>query len=330
MHPVFERARQTLKRIAYAEGEDDRVLRAAQVVIDEKLARPVLVARREMVQQKIRKLGLRMAEGRDFEILDPLTDEQTIPQLEKAYAALVDRRGVTPGASAYRIRRRPAITAAMMLHEGLVDGALCGGTADWWQQTADILPIIPKLPGLKRVYALSALIVGEKTLFFCDTHMNVDPDAHEVAEMTLLAADAVRTFGIEPKVALLSHSNFGASNSPSAKKMRKALKMVREDAPELEIDGEMHGDAALIPAVRDILVTGSRIEGSANLLVMPSLDAANIAFTLLAAATNALPVGPMLLGMSKPVHVLTASATARGIVNLTALAASGQGPGGEG
>jgi malate dehydrogenase (oxaloacetate-decarboxylating)(NADP+) len=325
MHPVFERARRTPKRVAYAEGEDERVLRAAQVVIDERLARPVLVARREMVAQRIARLGLRMTEGRDFEILDPLSDEETIPRLEKAYAALVDRRGVTPGASAYRIRRRPAITAAMLLHEGLVDAALCGGTADWWQQTADILPVIPKLPGLRRVYALSALIVGEKTLFFCDTHMNVDPTAEEVAEMTLLAADAVRGFGIEPRAALLSHSNFGASNSPSAKKMRHALRLVREDAPELEIDGEMHADAALIPSLRDLMVTSSRLTDGANLLVMPTLDAANIAFTLLAAASNALPVGPMLLGMAKPIHVLTASATARGIVNMTALAASVEG-----
>jgi malate dehydrogenase (oxaloacetate-decarboxylating)(NADP+) len=330
MHPVFERARQTLKRIAYAEGEDERVLRAAQVVIDERLARPVLIARRDMVAKRIKALGLRMTEGEDFEILDPLADEEIIPRLEVAYSKLVDRRGVTPGAGRYRIRRRPAITAAMLLREGLVDGALCGGTADWWMQTGDILPIIPRLPGLKRVYALSVLIVGEQTLFFCDTHMNVDPTAHEVAEMTLLAADAVRTFGITPRAALLSHSNFGASNSPSAKKMRHALKLVRDDAPELEIDGEMHGDAALLPALRDLMVTSSTLKGGANLLVMPNLDSANIAFTLLAAATNALPVGPMLLGMSKPVHVLTASATARGIVNMTALAASGEGPGGEG
>jgi malate dehydrogenase (oxaloacetate-decarboxylating)(NADP+) len=324
MLPVFEQARTAEKRVAYAEGEDERVLRAAQVVIDERLARPVLIARREIVMQRIAALGLRMAEGRDFEIVDPLADEEILPRLMESYAALVERRGVTPGAARHRVRRRPAIAAAMLLHEGLVDAALCGGTADWWQQTGDILPIIPRLPGLKRAYALSALIVGEQTLFFCDTHMNVDPTAEEVAEMTLLAADAVRRFGIVPRAALLSHSNFGASNSPSAKKMRHALRLVREDAPELEIDGEMHADAALIPALRDLMVSSSSLTAGANLLVMPTLDAANIAFTLLAAATNALPVGPILLGMSKPVHVLTASATARGIVNLTALAASAE------
>ncbi len=328
MHPVFEQARSTLKRVAFAEGEDERVLRAAQVVIDERLARPVLIARRDMVSARIAKLGLRMRIDEDFEIVDPLADETILPRLMESYARLVDRRGVTPGAARHRVRRRPAIAAAMLLHEGLVDAALCGGTADWWQQTGDILPIIPRLSGLKRVYALSVLIVGEQTLFFCDTHMNVDPTAEEVAEMTLLAADAIRRFGIVPRAALLSHSNFGASNSPSAKKMRHALRLVRSDAPELEIDGEMHADAALVPALRELMVGSSRLEGSANLLVMPTLDAANIAFTLLAAATNALPVGPMLLGMCKPIHVLTASATARGIVNMTALAASGDAPGG--
>ncbi len=262
MHPVFEQARSTLKRVAYAEGEDERVLRAAQVVIDERLARPVLIARRDMVSARIAKLGLRMKIDEDFEIVDPLADETILPRLMESYAALVDRRGVTPAAARMRVRRRPAIAAAMLLHEGLVDAALCGGTADWWQQTGDILPIIPRLPGLKRVYALSVLIVGEQTLFFCDTHMNVDPTAEEVAEMTLLAADAVRRFGIVPKAALLSHSNFGASNSPSAKKMRHALRLVRSDAPELEIDGEMHADAALVPALRELMVGSSRLEGA--------------------------------------------------------------------
>ena len=325
MHPVFEQARSSLKRVAYAEGEDERVLRAAQVAIDERIARPVLIARRELVAGKIAALGLRMVPDEDFEIVDPLADDVALQPLMESYARLVDRRGVSPKAAHHRVRRRPAIAAAMLLHEGQVDAALCGGTADWWNQTADILPIIPRLAGLKRVYALSALIVGEQTLFFCDTHMNVDPTAEEIAEMTLLAADAVRRFGIVPHAALLSHSNFGASNSPSARRMRHALALIRGDAPELDIDGEMHADAALVPALRDLMVTSSRLKGGANLLVMPTLDAANIAFTLLAAATGALPVGPMLLGMSKPIHVLTASATARGIVNMTALAASGAG-----
>jgi malate dehydrogenase (oxaloacetate-decarboxylating)(NADP+) len=330
MHPVFEKARAAQTRVAYAEGEDERVLRAAQVVVDERLARPVLIGRRDVIKSKIVGLGLRMAVGQDVEIVDPFADEDVLIPLTEGYQKIVDRRGVTPGAARYRMRGRPALTAAMLLQKGMVGAALCGGAADWWQQTADVLPIIPRLPGLQRVYALSALILGERTLFFCDTHMNVDPTAEEVAEMTVLAADAIRRFGITPRAALLSHSNFGASNSPSARKMREALALVREDAPELEIDGEMHADAALIPALRDLMVTSSALTNGANLLVMPNLDAANIAFTLLSAATNALQVGPMLLGMSKPIHVLTASATARGIVNMTALAASGNAaPGGD-
>jgi malate dehydrogenase (oxaloacetate-decarboxylating)(NADP+) len=299
-------------------------------VVDEQLARPVLIGRRDVIKSKIVGLGLRMAVGQDVEIVDPFADEDVLVPLTEGYQKIVDRRGVTPGAARYRMRGRPALTAAMLLQKGMVGAALCGGAADWWQQTADVLPIIPRLPGLQRVYALSALILGERTLFFCDTHMNVDPTAEEVAEMTVLAADAIRRFGITPRAALLSHSNFGASNSPSARKMREALALVREDAPELEIDGEMHADAALIPALRDLMVTSSALTNGANLLVMPNLDAANIAFTLLSAATNALQVGPMLLGMSKPIHVLTASATARGIVNMTALAASGNAaPGGD-
>ena len=330
MHPVFEQARASQTRVAYAEGEDERVLRAAQVVVDERLARPVLIGRRDVIKDKICKLGLRMKAGQDVEIIDPHADEDVLAPLVERYQKIVDRRGVTPAHARAKMRGRPALTAAMLLHEDMVGAALCGGTADWWQQTSDILPIIPRLPGLQRVYALSALILGERTLFFCDTHMNIDPTAEEVAEMTLLAADAVRRFGITPRAALLSHSNFGASNSPSAKKMREALRLVREDAPDLQIDGEMHADAALIPALRDLMVTSSTLKGGANLLVMPSLDAANIAVTLLAAATDGLMVGPGLLGMSKPIHVLTASVTARGIVNMTALAASEEGSGGKG
>ena len=280
-----------------------------------------------MIKDKICKLGLRMKAGHDVEIIDPHADEDVLAPLVERYQAIVDRRGVTPAHARAKMRGRTALTAAMLLHEDMVGAALCGGTADWWQQTSDILPIIPRLPGLQRVYALSALILGERTLFFCDTHMNIDPTAEEVAEMTLLAADAVRRVGITPRAALLSHSNFGASNSPSAKKMREALRLVREDAPDLQIDGEMHADAALIPALRDLMVTSSTLKAGANLLVMPSLDAANIAVTLLAAATDGLMVGPMLLGMSKPIHVLTASVTARGIVNMTALAATRDGTG---
>lgn len=195
-----------------------------------------------------------------------------------------------------------------------------GGSGDWWQHMTYVMPIIERRPGIDRIHALSALITREGVLFICDTHMNPDPTPEQIAEMTRLAADTVRGFGLEPKAALLSHSSFGASNSPSARKMRQALALLRIQAPDLEVDGEMHADAALLEYQRNRLVSDSRLKGAANLLVMPNLDAANISLTLLQASTNALLVGPMLLGMSKPVHVLTPSVTARGIVNLTALA----------
>jgi malate dehydrogenase (oxaloacetate-decarboxylating)(NADP+) len=212
------------------------------------------------------------------------------------------------------------VTAALLLDAGLADAALVGGGGEWWRQMTDILPIIPKRADVGRIYAMSTLILQNGALFFCDTHVNVDPTAAQVAEMTLLAAEAVRGFGVTPKVALLSHSSFGASASPTAHKMRDALALIRERAPELEVDGEMHADAALSEALRHRLVTDSPLVGSANLLIMPNLDAANISLTLLAAATEGLQVGPVLLGMSKPVHVLVPSVTARGIVNMTALA----------
>jgi malate dehydrogenase (oxaloacetate-decarboxylating)(NADP+) len=210
----------------------------------------------------------------------------------------------------------------MLLASGYVEAALVGGSGDWWQHLKYALPIIPKRDDVSRVYAMSSLILDNGTLFFCDTHVNVDPTAEQIAECAQLAAEAVRRFGLTPKAALLSHSSFGASNSPTARKMREALAILREQAPELEVDGEMHADAALSQHLRDRLVADSPLKGSANLLVMPTLDAANIGLTLLSAATESLLVGPLLLGMAKPLHVLIPSVTARGIVNLTALAVS--------
>ena len=208
----------------------------------------------------------------------------------------------------------------MLLRAGEADAAICGGNSDWWNQIQYILPIIPRAEGATRVYAMSALILPAGTLFFCDTHMLVDPTPEQTCEMTLLAAEAVREFGVIPKAALLSHSSFGASDTATARKMRAALQLIRERAPDLEIDGEMHADMALSEATRARMVSDGKLTGTANLLIMPTLDAANIAFNLLKAAVDALPVGPMLLGLSKPIHVVSPSVTARGIVNLSALA----------
>jgi len=231
----------------------------------------------------------------------------------------VERKGVPPNAAARWIRSRHAITASMLLEHGEVDAALCGGLGDWSRQFANILPILPRQEGISRVYSLSSLILPNGALFFCDTHVNIDPTAEQIAEMTFLAARTVRRFGMAPKAALLSHSSFGTANSDTARKMRKAMAILRAANPDFELDGEMHADAALSEALRGRLVSSSPLTGSANLMVMPTLDAANIALTLLSAATEALLVGPLLLGVSKPVHVMVPSVTARGIVNMTAL-----------
>jgi malate dehydrogenase (oxaloacetate-decarboxylating)(NADP+) len=320
MRPLFERARKAPVRVAYAEGEDERVLRAVQTVLDEGLAKPVLLGRRDVIAAKAAEMGLRLDLGGRVEVLDPAADTELFAPLVERYQGLVSRRGVPPMAAERRVTSRRTVSASMLLQAGLVDAALVGGSGDWWQHMTYVLPIIPKREKVGRIYALSALILDNGTLFFCDTHVNVDPTAEQVAEMTLLAAESVRRFGLTPKAALLSHSSFGASNSPTARKMRDALAIVRERAPELEVDGEMHADAALSQALRDRLVHDSALKGSANLLVMPTLDAANIGLTLLSAATEGLLVGPVLLGMSRPLHVLTPSVTARGIVNMTALA----------
>ncbi len=323
MRPVFEAARAAPApaRIVYAEGEDPRVLRAVQSALDDRLAQPILLGRRSVIAARLRELGLRLDPGSSVRVIDPTADEDVFAPLLGVYQGLAGRRGVPPDAAAQRLRSRPAVAAALLLRAGIADAAICGGSGDWWRQMTYVLPIIPKRAEVTRVYALSCLILPAGALFICDTHMNVEPTAEQVAEMTVLAAEAVRGFGIVPKAALLSHSNFGASNSPTARRMRQALALVRARAPDLEVDGEMHADAALSETIRARTVPDSHLSGTANLLVMPSLDAANIAFTLLTAAAGALPVGPLLLGMSKPIHVAVQSVTARGLLNISAVAA---------
>ena len=320
MRPVFEAAARDPKRVVFAEGEDERVLRAAQTLVDDAIAHPILLGRHAVIATKVREMGLRLTLGKSVTVLDPATDNDVFDPLVPQYQLLAGRRGTPPEPAVRRVATRPSVAAAMMLHAGLADAAICGGTGAWWRQIQYIMPIIPRRPDVGRVYALSALIIPNGVLFICDTYMVIDPTAEQIMEMTLLAAEAVRGFGIVPKAALLSHSSFGASDSDSARKMRRALGMIRARAPDLEIDGEMHADAALVEAIRDRSVPDSRLSGTANLLIMPTLDAANIAFNLLKAAADGLPVGPILLGMSKPIHVVVPSVTARGIVNLSALA----------
>jgi malate dehydrogenase (oxaloacetate-decarboxylating)(NADP+) len=320
MRPVFEAAKKAPKRIVYAEGEDERVLRAVQTLLDDSIAEPILIGRRAAIEQRVRDMGLRLDLQESVQIFDPAEDHEVFAPLLRDYQVLAGRTGVPPAAAARRMTSRPSIAAAMLLHGGLADAAICGGTGNWWQQTKYILPIIPRRPDVSRVYALSCLILQNGALFFADTHMVVDPTAAQICEMTLLAAEAVREFGIAPKAALLSHSSFGASDSDTARKMRAALALIRARDPGLEIDGEMHADAALSETIRDRAVADSRLRGTANLLICPTLDASNIAMNLLMAAAEGLPIGPILLGMSKPIHVLVPSVTARGIVNLSAVA----------
>ena len=321
MRPVFEAARKLSRRIAYAEGEDERTLRAAQIVVDDGTARPVLIGNRDAIARRITELGLRIRIDREIEVLDPATDHDVFDPVIGAYQKLVSRKGIIPDAAVRVLRGRPTVAAAMLLEAGLVDGALVGGLSSWPRQMQHVLPIIARNARADRVYALSGLIQANGVLFFCDTHMVLDPTAEQICEMTLMAADAVRDFGLQPRAALLSHSNFGTSESRSARKMRHALALLRERAPDLEVDGEMHADLALSEALRHRAVPDARFSGNANLLVMPSLDAANISFNLLKAAGEGLQLGPMLLGMSKPIHVLVQTVTARGIANMTAVVA---------
>ena len=321
MRPVFEAARKSPRRVVFSDGTDERVLRAAQTLLDDGIAEPILIGRRTVIVRKAKEMGLRLDLGGSVSVIDPIEDhEAVIAPLVPDFQRLGGRRGIPPEDAAHWMMTRRTVIAAMLLHAGQADAAICGGAGDWWRQVRQVLPIIPRRPNATRNYALSCLILPGGSLFICDTHMVVDPTAEQIAEMTHLAAEAVSGFGITPKVALLSHSNFGASDTDSARKMRRALALIRAQAPNLEVDGEMHGDAALVEVIRGRAVADSRLHGTANLLVMPSIDAANISFTLLKAASDGLPVGPILLGMSKPIHVVVPSVTARGIVNLSALA----------
>ncbi|WP_426387228.1 NADP-dependent malic enzyme [Sphingobium sp. R-21] len=322
MLPVFEAARGTQRRIAYGEGEDERVLRAIQDALEEGIVRPVIVARRRILNQKLPNLGLSFEVDRDVEVVDPETDHLLMGELVEAYRAVAARRGVSSAEVVRHVYRRPSVTAAMLLRTGRVDAALVGGNSEYWGEVEHVLRIIDRTPGNSRVYALSGLILDAGALFITDTHMVPDPTPEQIAEMALLGATELRHFGLTPRVALLSHSNFGASHSPSARKMREAIKLVKKAAPDLMVDGEMHADAALSQGLRERLIPDSRFEGPANLLVMPNLDAANITLTALSASSSSPTVGPMLVGLKQPIHVLTPGVTARGILNLTAIAAA--------
>lgn len=319
MKPVFAKAKAEPKRIVYAEGEDERVLRAVQVVVDEGLAKPVLIGRPAVIEKRIEKLGLRIRAGNDFQLINQDEDPR-FKEYWTYYHKLMERRGVSPELAQKEVRRRATLIGSLLVHFGEADGMICGTFANYDLHLRYINRIIPKKAGVTNFAAMNLLMSENRTLFICDTYVNPDPTAEQIAEMTLLAAEEVKNFGLTPKVALLSHSSFGSESTDSARKMRKAWELLQVMAPELEVEGEMHGDAALDEAIRSQVFPNSRLKGAANLLIMPTLDAANIAFNLLkVVSSNGVTVGPILLGASKPVHILTPSATVRRIINMTAL-----------
>ena len=319
MRPVFDAARRDPRRVVYAEGEDERVLRAVQVAVDEGLAKPILIGRRRVVAKQIETLGLRIAPGRDVELCDP-EDDPRFRGYWQLYHALMERKGVTPDAARAVVRADTTVIACLMLHRGEADAMLCGSVGPFQSHLKHVLDIVGKAPGVRQLAALNAVVMPTGTYFFCDTFVTPEPSAEEIAEMAAMAAAQVQRFGIVPKIALLSHSNFGSDDTASSRRMRYALALIRAQAPELEVEGEMQAVLAFREDDRQRLFPNSRLTGAANLLIMPSLDAANIAYNLLRTAGGGQSIGPMLVGQRLPAHILTMSVTSRGIVNMTALA----------
>ena len=320
MKPIFVAAKGArCKRIAYAEGEEERVLRACQIVVDEGLARPTLIGRPAVIATRIQNFGLRLKEELDYDVVNVEQDHR-YRDFWQTYHRMMERKGVTVQVAKIEMRRRLTLIAGMLLHKGDVDGLICGT----WGNTAlhlDYLDqVIGKREGVQTYACMNGLLLPGRQVFLVDTHVNYDPTAEQLAEITAMAAEEMLRFGIKPKAALLSHSNFGSSNQPSAIKMRRVLELLRHQAPWLEVDGEMHGDVALDADARAFIMPGSTLTGQANLLVLPNIDAANISYNLLkTAAGGNIAIGPVLLGANKPMHILTATATVRRIVNMTAL-----------
>ncbi len=320
MKPIFTAAKRALKkRIAYSEGEEERILRAAQIVVDEGIARPTLIGRPAVIARRIETFGLRLQEGLDYDVVNVEQDDR-YRDFWQTYHRMTERKGVTEAIAKIEMRRRLSLIGAMLVHKGDADGLICGTWGHNAHHLTYIAQVIGKRPKAMTFAAMNGLMLPNHQVFIVDTHVNYDPSAEQLAEITIMAAQEMRRFGIEPKAALLSHSNFGTSEQPSAVKMRQVLELLRRDAPWLEVDGEMHGDLALDAVAREAIMPNSSLSGSANLLVMPNIDAANIAYNLLkTAAGGNIAIGPMLLGAAKPVHILTPSTTVRRIVNMTAL-----------
>jgi len=320
MRPLFQQAKKAPKRVIYADGEDERVLRAVQTVVDEKLAQPILIGRPAVIQMRIEKAGLRLTAGSDFQIVDPEDDER-FNETWNAFYQLRARHGVTPTIAKAMVRKHNTLIGAMLLRRGDGDALLCGVSSRYDNQLKYIDEVIGRKEGASTYAALNVLMLPDQTLFIADTHVNENPDAEQVADITVQAADEMLRFGVVPKIALLSHSNFGSRPTESSNKMAKARELVEQRAPDLEVDGEMHADAALSAKIRAASYPDSKLKGPANLLVMPNLDTGNITYNMLKmTGSNGIAMGPILLGAARPVHILTNSATVRRIVNMTALA----------
>ena len=322
MRPTFDRARADIKTVVFAEGEDDRVLRAAKAAIDEGIAQPILIGRPDVVQTRVERLGLNFNPGVDCEVINP-QDDPRYRDYWQLYHRLAQRSGVSPDEARTRVRTNATVIAALAVMRGDADAMICGTEGRYDRHLQHLQDIIGYQPGVRQMSAVSVLILSKGTFFLTDTYVTPDPTAEDVAEMTILAAEQVRRFGIVPRVGLLSHSNFGSSNSASAQKMRLARKLVVERAPELQVEGEMHADAAIDHDIRERIFPDSKLEGQANLLVMPDQDAANIAFNLLKTLADGLAVGPILVGAARSAHIVTPSVTARGLLNMCAVAAVG-------
>lgn len=320
MKPIFSQAKKEVKRVVMAEGEEERVLHATQEMVSQGLAFPILVGRPSVIEMRLQKLGLQLTPGKDFEVVNNESDPR-FNEYWGEYYQIMKRRGVSEEQARRAVIGNPTLIAAIMLHRGEADAMICGTIGSYHEHYDVVEKVFGFREGVHVAGAMNALLLPSGNTFIADTYVNDDPTPEQLAEITLMAADTVRRFGIEPKVALLSHSSFGSSNCPSASKMRKTLELVNQMAPELEIDGEMHGDAALVESIRHDLMPDSPLKGSANILIMPSMEAARISYNLLrVSSSEGVTVGPVLMGVSKPVHILTPIASVRRIVNMVALA----------
>ena len=320
MKPVYDRARADKKRVVYAEGEEETVLRAVQTVIDEGLAFPILIGRPEVIDARIQRLGLRMRAGVDFELTNQ-NDDPRFNDYWQHYHALTARRGVTPAAAKNLMRSRPTLIASVMVARGEADALITGIVGRFHKKLGYVRSMIPLDPGVQSTSAMTGVINNQGAYFFLDTHVQDDPTAEQIAEATLQAAYRLKLFGIEPRIALLSHSNFGSHETPGSLKMRKVRELLLKRKPDLNVDGEMQGDTAWDEVLRNRIMPGSTLSGRANLFVLPNLDAANIAYNMVRVVTDGVAIGPILMGISKPVHILTSSASSRRVLNMTAIAA---------